>query len=475
MLAPWAKEEMASVDFGDERLDARVVTVLSALGCRPNVSIPAACGGRAEMQAAYRFFDNDKVTFEKTLEPHVERSRQRVAQQKTALLVQDTSEIDVTRPEQEVKGVGTLDGSRVGFLVHEMQAFTTEGTPLGTVWAEIVNRTDGVAHASAQTRSERQRTPIEEKESLRWLTGLRQARELAQQTPGTQCICVADSEADIFELFAEPRGERPVDWLIRACQDRALEDGGPQHLRDQVLATPLLYKVDLLIRGRKAKTAVEDRGRRQNRETRQAPVEVRAATLTLRPPWRGDRDLPPVRVNVVVVWEPNPPPGEPPVEWVLLTTLPIDTIEQVRTVVEYYCVRWNIEVFFRTLKSGCRIERRRFEDVERLLPCLAICLIVAWRTLFVCRMGRACPDLDCETIFEPSEWKAVWMAVHRKKPPRKAPRLSEMVHLIASLGGYIERRNSEPGPQTVWIGLQRMYDLAWAWDSFGPQARSRNS
>src|SRR4026208_463921 len=104
MLAPWAKEEMASVDFGDERLDARVVTVLSALGCRPNVSIPAACGGRAEMQAAYRFFDNDKVTFEKTLEPHVERSRQRVAQQKTALLVQDTSEIDVTRPEQEVKG-----------------------------------------------------------------------------------------------------------------------------------------------------------------------------------------------------------------------------------------------------------------------------------------------------------------------------------------------------------------------------------
>jgi hypothetical protein len=475
MLASWAKEEMASVELGDERLDARVVTVLSALGSRPTVSIPAACGGRAEMQAAYRFFDNDKVTFEKVLAPHIERSRERVAQQKTALLVQDTTEIDVTRPQQEMKGVGTLDGSRCGFLLHEMQAFTTEGTPLGTVWAEIVNRTDGVAHASAQKRSERQRTPIEEKESLRWLTGLRQARAFAQQTPDTQCICIADSEADIYELFAEPRGERPVDWLIRACQDRALEDGGPQHLRDQVLATPVLYEVDLLIRGRQAKTATEDRARRQNRQTRRAKAEVRAATLTLRPPWRLDRNLPPVTLNVVVVSEPNPPPGEPPVEWILLTTLPIETLEQVRTVVEYYCVRWNIEVFFRTLKSGCRIEHRRFEDVERLLPCLAICLTVAWRTLFVCRMGRECPDLDCEAIFEPSEWQAVWMAVHRAKPPRQAPRLSAMVHLIASLGGYIERRNSEPGAQTVWIGLQRMNDLAWAWDSFGPGAKPTSS
>lgn len=472
MIVPWAQDEMATVHFGDERLDARVVTVLSALGSRPTLSIPAACGGRAEIQAAYRFFDNDKVTFEATLAPHIQRSRERVAQQQVALLIQDTSEIDLTRPEQEVVGAGDLDGSRRGFLLHEMHAFTPEGTPLGTVWAEILNRTEGVSHASAaEKRKQRKGLPIEEKESLRWLTGLRQARALAQQTPQTQCICIADSEADIYELFAEPRGEHPVHWLIRACQDRALEGKKHQHLRDQVLATPVLYEVELLIRGRKAKTAAEDRDRRQNRETRQAKVEVRAATLTLRAPSRPDRELLPVTVNVVLVREPNPPPGEPAVEWILVTTLPIDTLEQVRRIVEYYCVRWSIEVFFRTLKSGCRIERRRFEHVERVLPCLAICLIVAWRTLFVCRMGRECPDLDCEAIFEPSEWKAVWMAVHRKKPPRKAPRLAEMVHLIASLGGYIERPNSEPGAQTVWIGMQRMYDLAWAWDTFGPLAK----
>jgi len=469
MIAPWAKEEVATVDFGDQRLDARMVTLLSALGSRPNLSIPAAWGGRAEMEAAYRFFDNEKVTFDKVLEPHIARTRLRLAEQQVALLVQDTTEIDLTRPEQNVEGVGTLDGARLGFLLHTMHAFTTEGIPLGTVWAEILNRTEGVTHASAQQRHDRQGTPIEEKESLRWLTGLRQARALAQQLPGIQCVGVGDREADIYELFAEPRGEQPVHWLIRACQDRALVTDTGQHLHEAVLATPVLYKVELLIRGRQAKMgAVEDRGRRQSRQTRQTEVEVRCATLTLRPPWRPDRKLPPVTVNVVLVQEPNPPEGEPAVEWILVTTLPIDTTEQVRTIVEYYGVRWCIDILFRTLKSGCRIERRRFEHVDRVLPCLALYLIVAWRTLLVCRMGRDCPELDCEAIFEPSEWKAVWVAVHRKQPPAKAPALAEMVHLIARLGGYVERPKSEPGVQTLWIGMQRMHDLAWAWDSFGP-------
>ena len=474
MIAPWAKEEVGSADLGDERLDARLELLVSALGKRPNLNIPAACGGRAEMAAAYRFFDNEKVTFAKVLQPHIARTLQRLAEQRVALLVQDTTEIDLTRPEQEVAGVGDLDGARRGFLLQEMQAFTPEGTPLGTVWAEILNRTDGVSHASAAEKDRaKKHTPIEQKESLRWLTGLRQAREVAEQLPQVQCVCVADSEADIYEWFAEPRGA--VHWLVRACQDRALETDSGRHLCEQVLTTPVRYEVQLKIRGRKAMTAVEQRSRRQNRETRQATVEVRAATVTLRAPWRFDRDLPAITVNVVLVREPNPPAGEPPVEWILVTTLPIATLEQIRAVVAYYCVRWGIEILFRILKSGCRIERRRFEHVDRVQPCLALYLIVAWRTWFVCRLGRACPDLDCEALFEPCEWKAVWMAVHKKKPPKKAPRLSAMVHVIARLGGYVERPQSEPGAQTVWIGLQRMYDLAWAWDSFGPGAKVSDS
>jgi Transposase DNA-binding/Transposase Tn5 dimerisation domain len=476
MIAPWAEVEVGGADLGDTRLDDRFAILLSTLGSRPNLSIPAACCGRAEIKAAYRFFDNDKVTFEKVIAPHVAKTKERMAEHEVVLLVQDTSEIDLTRPEQDVTGVGELDGARQGFLLHEMQAFTVDGIPLGTVWAEVLNRIEGVSHASAAEKGrKRKQTPIEDKESMRWVTGVQEARQVAQELPAVQCVCVADSEADIYELFAEPRGEHPVHWLVRACQDRALDGGEPQRLRDQVLATPALYEVELTIRGRQAKTAAEGRARRQNRETRQAKVEARAASVTLRPPYRHDRQLPPVTVSVVLVREMNPPPGETPVEWILVTTLAIDTLEQVRAIVEYYCVRWCIEILFRTLKSGCRIERRRFEHIDRVLPCLGLCLIVAWRTLFVCRMGRRCPDLDCEAIFEPSEWKAVWMTVKRRKPPKQVPRLSEMVHLVASLGGYIERPESEPGTQTLWIGIQRMYDLAWAWDTFGPEAKSRTN
>ena len=124
------------------------------------------------------------------------------------------------------------------------------------------------------------------------------------------------------------------------------------------------------------------------------------------------------------------------------------------------------------LKSGCRVEGRLFEDMDRLLSCVAVYLIVAWRTLYVCRLGRGSPELDCEAVFEPCEWKSVWMAVHQQEPPAEPPSLQEVVRLVAQLGGYVNRpnRKDEPGPQTVWLGLQRMHDLAWAWKTFGPGA-----
>src|SRR5262249_54769369 len=153
----------------------------------------------------------------------IAKTKERMAAQDIVLLVQDTTEVDLTRPEQPVNGSGELDGVRRGFLLHEVQALVPDGTPLGTVWAETLNRTEGVSHATAaEKRGQRKQKPIEEKESFRWLAALREARAVAQELPTVQCICIADSEADIYEVFAEPRGEYPVHWLIRACQDRAI-------------------------------------------------------------------------------------------------------------------------------------------------------------------------------------------------------------------------------------------------------------
>ncbi len=395
--------------------------------------------------------------------------------------MQDASEIDVTRAPVQGVGAGPLDGSaRFGAFLHLLEAFTPHGTPWGGVWSDIWARDEPEERPASKSdedkRRQRRVTPIEEKESYRWLQGLRQAGEVAQESPGVTCVCVGDSEADIYELFDEPRGDQnPVHWLVRAGHERTLtqeSDGSGWRISDALPAAPVLFTHAISVRGRKAKVSCEMRTRRQPRENRATEVEVRAAPVTLRPPRRPDRVLSPVTVNVVLVREIDPPEDDAPGEWILVTTLPIGDVEQVRQVIQYYTVRWMIEVLFRTLKSGCRVEQRRFQPIDRLLPCLAVYLIVAWRTLLACRLARSCPDIDGEAGFEPSEWPSVWTAVHRQAPAQTPPRLEVIVRLIAQLRGYVNRpnRRDPPGPQTIRVGLQRMRDLAWAWDSFGPGA-----
>lgn len=481
MPSSWVNDEMRTADLKDRRLNERLQTVLSQLAERPTASIPAACGGHAEMTAAYRLFANEKASFDNILEAHIDAARERIAAQAVVVLAQDTTEVDLTRPEQQVLGAGPLDGgSRVGALLHVQHAFTPDGTPLGTTSATVWARSAEDVRAASHSRAERAATPIEEKESYRWVHALKKAQELARSCPTTQCLCVADSEADIYELLAEATAEpTSVSWIVRACQNRALSrenatEAPAEHVREHLLAAGESFTQTVSVRGRKAKVSCETRGRRQPRQSREAEVSVRAAHVTLRPPWRADRKLTEVSVNAVLVREPCPPEGDEPVEWLLLTSLPIGSAEQVRQVIGYYCVRWMIEVFFRVLKSGCRVEQRRLEQIDRLLVCLAVYLIVSWRTLYVCRLGRSCPEISCEAVFEPAEWKATWKVVRQEDPPPTPPRLGEMVRLAAQLGGYVNRpRAAPPGPQTLWLGLQRVHDFALCWKRFGPDASNQ--
>jgi hypothetical protein len=249
------------------------------------------------------------------------------------------------------------------------------------------------------------------------------------------------------------------------------DDAGGTKIIDRAHQTPVLYTATVNVSSRTAKIKVKTGKRVSERPARVANIEVRACTTTLRAPWRSDRNLPAVTVNIVLAEETGTPEGQDPLQWILVTTLPIETQEQVRTIVECYCQRWGIEVYFKTLKSGCRIEERHFEFLDRDMNCIAIYMIVAWRILLLCRLGRECPDLNCENLFEPSEWKSVYIVVAKKDPPKVPPRLNEMIRLIASLGGYVNRSKTEPGTQTLWFGLQRMHDFANCYDLFGPDSR----
>ena len=480
MLAPWASEEMKTANLPDKRLNQRLAIVLSQLAGQPTASIPAACGGYAEMTAAYRLFENDRLAFEDVLQPHIDATRRRVAEQPMVILAQDTTELDFTRPQQQVVGADPMDGGkRRGAFLHPLCAFTPDGVPLGTVAMHAWTRPDEPVLPAAERQARCKALPIEQKESQRWIDMLRRGQELASEVPGTKLICVSDSEVDIYEHLAEAQAEpRRVDWIVRAAGDRVVQKD-PENaasaglLHAEAMRSKVLFTKTITVRARDPKVACAVRGRCQPRQARKAEVEVRAARVTLHPPYRRDRKLPPLTVNVVLVREIAPPPGESPIEWMLLTNLPAVTAEEAATVVQYYCVRWMIEILFRTLKCGCRVEERRFDTADRLLLCVAVYLIVSWRTLFVCRMGRSLPDVSCEVVFEPAEWKSAWRVVRRSHPPSHPPKLRDMVRMVAQLGGYVNRsRKDGPGPQTVWLGLQRLHDITLCWQVFGPEAEA---
>jgi hypothetical protein len=467
-------DEVLGARFGDKRLDKRVGKVIEELGAKPTLSIPAATHARAEMEAAYRFFDNDKVSPDKILEPHFSATRERISQCDFVLLVQDTTELDFTRPGQQVRGAGPMDSeARRGAFFHPLVAFDSVGLPLGIVWQKHWAREKIETSLTKKERNKKRRqTPIEEKESIRWVEGICAARDVAEACPQTTCVCVGDSEADIYELFSEPRElsstkQGKVHLLVRAGQNRITTD--QCKWLEKARATPCLYECTTNVSARTASLPkAKKSSRTQSRNARVAKLEVRATTVTLKPPPRPDRKLPEVTVNIVLVEETDPPDGCAPIQWLLVTTLPIDDSNQVEAIVGSYCVRWQIEIYFRTIKSGCRIEERQFETLDRLMNCIAVYSIIAWRIMYLCRLGRDCPDMDCEIVFEPSEWKSVYMTLKHADPPSTPPHLNDIIRMIALLGGYVRRNSTQPGPQTLWLGLQRVHDLSTAWNVFGP-------
>jgi hypothetical protein len=470
----WVESELRSADLGDERLDARFRVLLDRMSLKPSLKFNAACRGKAEVQAAYRFVNHPGIDGDAVLRPHRDATLARMRQCPVVLVAQDTTEIDLTRRNERVAGAGPLGegGGRLGFYLHPLLALTPDRLPLGLVGAEAWARDPaGLARPQKQKAARRKRTPIEGKESFRWLEGYRACREAARECPGTRVVCLSDSEGDIYECIAEgqaPAAEagRRAEWIVRACKDRSLADAGGAGLFDAVAAGPALARFTLLVSKREPTTG-DGRKRRRPRQERRARVTVRSGRVTLRGPSRPGGRLPDVAVNAVLVREEGPPEGAEAVEWLLLTSLPVGTAEEASLVAEYYCGRWEAEVYFRVLKSGCRVESSQLETAEGFRVYLALQMIVAWRVLYVLMLGRECPEVPCECVLEPDEWRAVYAVVKGQAPPQEAPPLGDVVPLIAALGGHLGRKgDGPPGPKAMWLGMQRMADLALGWRAF---------
>jgi hypothetical protein len=455
--------ELAGVDFGDRRLNERSVTIMEALAAAPEASVNAAIESWCETLAAYRFFGNAQVRPAEILRPHRVATERRMREHAVVLVAQDTTEFELTNhPPQDAR---CLDSEhRFGFYEHTHLALTPARLCLGVVGSEQFDR---APETLGQGRA-RKRLPIEQKESFRWLTGYRLACDLQQRCGETQIVSVADCEADIYEILAEVQQHaRPAEFIIRARENRCTTElnvaqpGRVYHkVREQLAAAPVRVRRTIEL------------SQTPKRRARQAELEIRALEIEIKPP-DSRPQLPIVAQRFVQVCEVNGPGDATEVSWLLMTSLPIESAEDLLRIVDYYVARWMVEVYFRTLKTGCRVERIQLETLSRFKNCLAFYQIIAWRILYLTYLNRTTPELPCTAVFADCEWKSVWMVTKKTEPPPKPPTLNEFVKLLTRLGGYNNRPSEPPaGPQVFWTATRRMLDFATAWNTFRPPERS---
>lgn len=457
--ASWAAREFSDAPLGDRRLQRRLVELAQDFYARPQALLPQACGTRAKTKAAYRLLDHDQLSLPQLLAAHYTSTVERMQAHAVVLAVQDTTSLNYSA-HLHTEGLGPIgpqkDGAQ-GLWLHDTLAFTVEGLPLGLLDAQVWAR----SRESFGKKAQRRQLPIEQKESYKWLSSFTAAACAQRELPHTQVVSVGDREADVYELFelALSRKDHPH-LLVRAEHDRLVLDGH-RLLWETVVAQPIAGYQEVHV------------ARRGSRPARVARLAVRFAEVELRPPQNRRPHGTPVKIWAVLSREEEPPPGVEPLEWMLLTTMPVCTGEAAAEKLRWYTQRWQIEVYHRTLKSGCRIEERQLATAQRLENCLAIDLVVAWRIFHLTRLGRDVPDLPCTVYFDDLQWKALYGFIHRTPdPPAQPPTLRQAIRMVASLGGFLGRKgDGEPGTKSIWLGLQRLDDIAVAWEIFSALAR----
>jgi len=452
-MEDWVNFEFESVDFGDKRLADRVKHIASKLGYAPGRTIPQAFNTAKEMKACYRFFSNERITAEKLLAPHIDQTINRIKECPIVLLINDSSSANYSS-KLSMEGKLRLSHSFEGLWLHPLMAVTPERLNLGFLDINFWKREE-------KREIHRDSLPIEEKESFKWIEGFRKAAFVAKECKNTRIIYVADREADIVELIEEAIEEKGPDIIIRVQHDRQLDEKDPNGTVNRP------YKK--LIKTLSEEEAIGELSfvipRSHGVAARKVTQNLKAAALTFRTK-KKNSPVHKVTINVVMAIEENVPDG---LCWIFLTTLPISSFEEVTNVIDFYLCRWEIETFFKVLKSGCQIEERYLKSVDRMEILIALFCVISWRIMYVTMLGRACPQMPCDHIFSEAEWKSVYKILNRQTQiPDKPPLLMEFIKMVAILGGYVNSKNAGmPGVKTMWRGISRLMDFALAWEVFG--------
>ena len=475
-LRGWGCSEFEAVDFGDSRLNARLMKITNHMIESPECSINHACGNWPETKAAYRFFQNEKVSSAEVLSAHVTKAVERVKQYKTILAIQDTCYVSYTT-HHKTTGLGILtsrmgDHHKIegnGLIMHTTLAVTTEGLPLGMLDQQIYSREPVTEEVKElKKKSHGNGVAIEDKESIRWLESLAESNKHFKVEDDIRVVTVCDREGDIYEFFEKAqRIEVPV--LVRASQDRVIN-------RTSLYSKQKSPKLWDFIENLPCQGTIEVKiPASNNKPSRNAKLEIRYGEFTMNIPrnhYKSKKknldkenfsiDL---KVTAVHAAEKDPTSGEEGLEWMLITNLPVSNFEEAVEKVKWYCLRWKIEVFHKILKSGFVVEECRLSTADRLIRYLAVMSVIACRIFFMTLLGRTNPELPCTFLLSEDEWKVLYSKQHKTKLyPDEPPTVKEVIKWIAQLGGFLGRKNDgNPGPITFWRGLRRLSDLVEGW------------
>jgi hypothetical protein len=455
--------ETACAQLGDPRRAERAAQMMARMAALPNESLPNVFVTEAELEAAYRFFSNDRVSFGDLLEPHAESAARRAAKAGVVLAVHDTTTAQFGHADAEL--VGYLPTGKPGFLLHLTLLVDTRDwrRPLGIVHAEPITRDKPPRKArrgkKRRRASGRETAQRKNKESDKWMRGVNCVEE--RLAGRASVIHVADRECDSY-AFLSVMVETKQRFIIRANHDRIVNADGEQlHVREFVeRAIPLLVREVPLSR-RLSKSSPKADRTHPPREARSAKLKFASTTATLQQPRYGTKSASTSTiVNVVHVFEVDPPLGQQPVDWLLYTTEPIKTADQLATIVDYYRCRWLIEEFNKALKTGCAVQKRQLESYDAIMNMLAMSLPIAVELLALRSLARADPTRPATSLFSRGQLDALRHISHRPVP--KKATVQDVLWAVAGLGGHI-KNNGQPGWLVLHRGMEKFLTFAEGW------------
>ena len=462
-MGSWIDQELAGCKFADARIGKRFSMLMDQLSDGIGRTIPLACGDWAATKAAYRFLDNDRVSEAEILAGHFQATRERFEAVKGPVLVlHDTTEFSFTRSDTAAIGQthkvasGHMDKKgrqRIhtvcGILMHSSLAITTDGLPLGLAATKLWTRKkfkgtnalkgkgiDGGKHSVNTTR-----IPIEEKESIRWLENARQSTEVLGDP--SRIIHIGDRESDIYELFSECES-LDTRFIFRTCVNRRTEDEQTINEAMDEQRVKAVHRIEVL----------DAKG---NLTT--AELEIKYHKLEVCPPIGKEKRYENLALTVIHAKERGKPEGREPIEWKLITNLPVTCKADAICMLDWYSLRWNIETFHKVLKSGCRAEDSKLRTAERLANLIAIMCILAWRVMWLTKTNRVSPDLSATLVFTDTEIKLLEHLIPAENGNKKAT-VGDFLTKLARLGGYLNRkRDGPPGNMVLWRGMARLTDI----------------